>query len=116
MERDTHAIDATGKSLGRLAVEIAVLLRGKHKPDFAAHKDGGDAVKIQNVQHMRVTGKKMAQKKYYRHSGFLGGLKEMPLEKLWERDPGEVLRRAVQGMLPATRLRKEQMKRLKIEQ
>ena len=115
MARKTHTIDATGKVLGRLAVEIAVLLRGKHKRDFVPYKDMGDFVIIKNVDKIKFTGKKMDQKKYYRHSGYLGSLKEVPLKKLFERNPAEVLRKAVWGMLPKNKLRKGQIKRLKFE-
>lgn len=115
MERKTHTIDATNKVLGRLATEVAILLRGKHKPDFAPYKEMGDFVMIKNVDKIKFTGKKMEQKKYYRHSGYLGGLKTTPLKKLFERNPGEVLRKAVWGMLPKNRLRAKQIQRLKFD-
>ena len=115
MERKTHTIDAAGKILGRLATEIAVLLRGKHKSDFAPYKDMGDVVIVKNVAQLKFTGKKMEQKKYYSHSGYLGGLKEMPLKKLFAKNPGEVLKKAVFGMLPKNKLRAKMIKRLKIE-
>ncbi len=115
MKRQTHKIDATNKVLGRLATEIAILLRGKNKPDFVPYKDMGDFVIINNVDRIKVTGKKLDQKKYYRHSGYLGHLKEIPLRKVFEKDAGEALRRAVFGMLPNNKLRKEQIKRLKTE-
>ena len=113
MERKTHTIDVTGKVLGRIATEIAVLLRGKNKPDFVPYKDMGDFVIIKNVDKIKVTGKKMEKKKYYHHSGYLGGLKEIPLKKLFAKSPAEVLRKAVWGMLPDNTLRAEQIKRLK---
>lgn len=113
--RKTHTIDATNKVLGRLATQIATLLRGKHKPDFVPHKDMGDFVRVENIEKIRVTGKKMEQKKYYRHSGYMGGLKETPLKKLFEKDPAEVLKKAVWGMLPKNKLRNEQIKRLKFK-
>jgi len=112
MERKTHTIDVTNKVLGRLATEIAVLLRGKHKPDFAPYKDMGDFVVIKNADKLKISGKKMEQKKYYHHTGYPGGLKEMPLQKLFEKNPGEVLRKAVLGMLPKNRLRAKMIKRL----
>ncbi|MDO8436508.1 MAG: 50S ribosomal protein L13 [bacterium] len=115
MERNIRAIDATDKVLGRLATEIANFLRGKNRPDFAPNKDGGDIVVVKNVEKLKFTGRKMEQKKYYHHSGYLGGLKEMPLKKLFEKDPAEVLRKAVFGMLPKNKLRSEMIKRLKIE-
>ena len=113
--RQTYKIDATNKVLGRLAVEIAILLRGKNKPDFVPYKDMGDFVMVNNVDKIKVTGKKLDQKKYYRHSGYLGHLKEIPLRKVFEKDAGEALKRAVFGMLPNNKLRKEQIKRLKTE-
>lgn len=115
MERETHIIDATGQVLGRLATRIAVLLRGKHKPDFVPYKDMGDFVVVKNVNKIKITGKKLEQKKYYRHSGYLGGLKEIPLKKVFKENPGKVLARAVFGMLPKNKLRARQIKRLKIE-
>ena len=114
MERTTHTIDAANKVLGRLATEIVVLLRGKNKPDFAPNKDIGSFVIIKNADKIRFTGKKFEQKKYYHHTGYLGGLKETPLKRIFEKNPGEVLRRAVFGMLPKNKLRAKQIKRLKI--
>jgi len=115
MKREIHTINAENRILGRLAVQIAVLLRGKHKPDFVPYKDMGDTVFIENIEKVKVTGKKMKNKKYYRHSGYLGGLKEIPLKKLFEKRPSEVLRRAVLGMMPDNKLRSEQIKRLKFK-
>jgi large subunit ribosomal protein L13 len=115
MKRETHTIDATGKVLGRLATEIAVLLRGKHKPDFVPYKDMGDFVIVENLNKLKFTGKKFEQKKYYRHSGYLGGLKEIPLKKLFAERPTEVLRKAVYRMLPKNKLRVKMIKRLKIK-
>lgn len=115
MKRNTHTIDATDKVLGRLATRIAILLRGKHKPDFVPYEDMGDFVVVKNVDKVKLTGKKKEQKKYYHHSGYLGGLKEVPLEKIFKRKPGEVLKRAVLGMLPKNKLRTKQIKRLKFE-
>ena len=115
MKRETHTIDASGKILGRLASEIAVLLRGKHKPDFMPHKEMGDFVVVKNVSQLKVTGKKMEQKTYFRHSGYLGSGKEIPLKVLFEKDPREVLKRAVYGMLPKNKLRPIQIKRLKFK-
>lgn len=115
MQRKTHTIDATGKVLGRLASEIVILLRGKHKPDFAPYKDAGDFVVVKNVKNLKFTGKKIEQKKYFRHSGHLGGEKFIPLKKLFKEKPAEVLKRAVYGMLPKNKLRARMIKRLKIE-
>jgi len=113
MQKETHTIDARGKILGKLAVEVAVLLRGKYKTDFAPYKDIGDIVIIENVDKLKFTGRKMEQKKYYRHSGYLGGLKEISLKKLFEKNPSEVFKKAVLGMLPKNKLRSRMIKRLK---
>lgn len=115
MQRETHKIDASGKVLGKLAVEIAILLRGKEKPGFAPYKDIGDFVAVENVDKIKFTGNKMKQKKYYHHSGYLGGMRETPLEKLFQQKPSEVLRKAVWGMLPTNKLRSHQIKRLKFK-
>lgn len=112
MQRETHTIDASGKVLGRLATKIAILLHGKHKPDFQPNKDMGDFVIVKNVEKVRFTGKKMKKKKYYRHSDYPGGFKEIPLEKLFKRDSTKVFKMAVSGMLPKNKLRERQIKRL----
>ncbi|MFA5878367.1 MAG: 50S ribosomal protein L13 [Candidatus Staskawiczbacteria bacterium] len=114
-KRETHIIDADGKVLGRLATEIAVLLRGKGKPDFVLNQDMGDVVIIKNAGKMKITGKKIEQKKYHHHTGYLGNLKTETLKVLFPSNPGEVLRRAVFGMLPKNRLRPKQIKRLKFQ-
>lgn len=114
MERKTHTIDAANKVLGRLATGIAILLRGKNKIDFAPNKDIGDFVVVKNIKKIKVTGKKFENKIYYHHTGYLGGLKEIPFKKLFKKDPGEVLKKAVFGMLPKNKLRAKQIKRLKI--
>lgn len=115
MERKTHTIDAEGKILGKLAVEVSLLLRGKDKIGYELHKDMGDVVIVKNVEKMKFTGKKLSQKKYYRHSGYLGSLKETVLEDLLKKKPNEVLRKAVVGMLPKNKLSADQIKRLKFE-
>ncbi|MFH1582563.1 MAG: 50S ribosomal protein L13 [bacterium] len=115
MERKTHTIDAEGKILGKLAVEISILLRGKEKTGYAPHKDMGDVVIVKNVEKMKFTGKKLSQKKYYRHSGYLGSLKETVLEDLLKKKPNEVLKKAVAGMLPKNKLSRQQITRLKFE-
>jgi len=115
MAKKNYTIDAKGKVLGRLASEISLLLRGKRLPNFAPNKDMGVSVVVKNVDKMKITGKKFENKIYYHHSGYLGGLKEKKLKDLWEKDPGEVLRRAVFGMLPKNKLRSKMIKRLKIE-
>ena len=115
MKRENHTIDATDKPLGRLAVQIALLLRGKQKPDFVPYKDMGDFVMIENLDKIKFTGKKPDQKIYYRHSGYLGSMKERPLKKLFSMRPGEVLRKAVYRMMPKNKLRAKQIKRLRIK-
>jgi large subunit ribosomal protein L13 len=115
-ERKVHTVDATGQSLGRVAVQVAVLLRGKNKPEFEMYKDVGDFVTIKNVQHIKFSGKKPDQKMYYRHSGYLGGLKQKPLADLFKERPAEVIRKAVWGMMPKNKLRGDQINRLKVEQ
>lgn len=115
MERAIHTIDASQKSPGRLATGIATLLRGKHKSTFEPHHDEGDKVVVKNCAFMNITGRKIEQKKYYTHTGFPGGLRTEHLKDLLETKPEEILRKAVYGMLPATRLKKAQMKRLRFE-
>jgi large subunit ribosomal protein L13 len=114
VERKWHLIDADGQTLGRLATEIARLLRGKNKPQYTPHVDTGDFVVVVNAEKVVVTGKKAEQKVYYRHTGYPGGLKETSYEVMLERKPAEVLRRAVRGMMPKTRLGRQQLKKLKI--
>jgi len=109
-----YIVDASGKILGRLATVISGIIRGKNKPTFSPHQVQGDFVIVINASKIIVTGKKLRQKKYYHHSGYPGGLKEEGLRSLLERRPTEVVRRAVWGMLPKNRLRKEIIKKLKI--
>lgn len=116
IKRQTHIIDATGKSLGRLAVQVAVLLRGKNKPDFVPYKDAGDNVVIQNIDKMKFTGNKLENKNYFHFTGYLGNMRQATLRELLnKRGPQEVLRKAVMGMLCKNRLRARQIKRLKFE-
>jgi large subunit ribosomal protein L13 len=114
VERKWHLIDAEGQTLGRLATEISRLLRGKHKPQYTPHVDTGDFVVVVNAEKVVVTGKKAEQKVYYRHTGYPGGLKETSYETMLERKPTEILRRAVRGMMPKTRLGRQQLRKLKI--
>lgn len=109
----TYNLDAKDKVLGRFAVEVCHLLRGKNNSDYAPHKDMNVVVIIKNIDKMRVTGKKYDDKIYYRHSGYMGGLKEIPYKKIFEKDPRKILRSAVIGMLPKNRLRAKFIKRLK---
>jgi large subunit ribosomal protein L13 len=115
IERKTHQIDATGRPVGRLATEIATILRGKNKPTFQPHIDGGDFVEIINADKMKFTGKKLDQKEYIWHSNYPGGLKRRKVSEVFEKDPGDVIRRAVMGMLPKNKLRDLMIKRLKVK-
>lgn len=116
IKRETHIIDATDKPLGRLAVEVSVLLRGKNKPNFEAYKEMGDIVVIKNVEKIRYTGNKLENKNYFHFTGYLGNLKTTTLKELLiKRGPKEVLRKAVMGMMPKNKLRSIQIKRLKFE-
>ncbi len=112
--RSWYLIDAEAKTLGRLATQIADLLRGKGKPMYTHHIDTGDFVVVVNAEKVHVTGKKLEQKIYYRHSGYPGGLRERTLAEQLERRPEEVLRKAVKGMLPKNRLAAQQLNKLKI--
>ncbi len=114
VERKWYVIDAEGQALGRLASEIARVLRGKNKPQYTPHVDVGDFVVVVNAEKVVVTGKKAGQKVYRRHSGYPGGMKETSYERMMERKPTEILRKAVYGMMPKTRLARQQMRKLKI--
>ena len=114
VRRDWFLIDATDKVLGRLSVEIAKRLRGKHKPVYTPHVDTGDYIVVVNADKMRVTGNKAQDKKYYRHSGYPGGLRETNFTKLQERFPGRPLELAVKGMLPKGPLGYAMLKKLKV--
>lgn len=107
-------IDAEGQILGRLATVVAEILRGKHNPKYAPHIDVGDHVIIINASKIEVTGKRLDQKVYYRHSGYMGGLKETTMRKLMDERPEEVVRRAVKGMMPKTKMGRSQLKKLRI--
>jgi large subunit ribosomal protein L13 len=113
-ERNWLVVDATGKTLGRLATQIADALRGKRKPDYTPHIDVGDFVVVVNAEKISVTGRKREAKRYYRHSGYPGGLRSRTLDEMLERRPEEVMRLAVKGMLPRTRLGRAQLRKLKI--
>ena len=114
IERRWYVVDADGQTLGRLATRIADALRGKDKAVYTPHVDTGDFVVVVNAEKIAVTGKKLDQKIYYRHSGYPGGLKERPLRDQLQRQPTEVLRRAVRGMLPRNRLARQQLTKIKI--
>lgn len=114
IQRHWYLIDATGQNLGRLASDIARVLRGKHKPTFTPNDDVGDFVIVTNAAKIAYTGKKFSDKIYYRHSGYPGGLREFTLEKMLERNPERVLEKAVRGMLPHNRLGDELILKLKV--
>jgi large subunit ribosomal protein L13 len=112
--RRWHVIDATDVTLGRLAVTVAILLRGKHKPTFAPHVDSGDLVIVVNAAKIALTGNKREDKLAYHHSGYPGGLRAVPYGVLLDRDPRKVVERAVWGMLPKNRLSRQLLKKLKV--
>ncbi len=114
VQRDWHVVDASNQTLGRLATQIATLLRGKHKPTFTPNLDGGDFVVVVNAERIRVTGRKAEQKMYYRHSNYPGGLKVTPYKRMLASHPDRIIRFAVKGMLPKTRLGRQQMMKLKV--
>ena len=113
-DRKWYVIDATGQTLGRLATQIAVILKGKNKASYVPHLDNGDYVIVTNCDKFAVTGKKMEDKMYYRHTGYLGGLKEISLEDLLTKKPTKALELAVNGMLPKNKLRSGMISRLKL--
>ena len=114
VERRWYVVDAEGQTLGRLATRIADTLRGKRKPEYTPHVDSGDFVVVVNADRIAVTGKKLDEKLYYRHSGYPGGLRARTLRDELDRRPTEVLRKAVKGMLPRNRLARRQITKLKI--
>ena len=114
VNNDWYVVDAQGKVLGRLAARIAARLRGKHKPEFTPHVDTGDYIVVVNAAKIRVTGKKAEEKKYYRHTGFPGGIRETNFAKLHAKHPGRVLQLAVKGMLPRGPLGNAMLKKLKV--
>jgi large subunit ribosomal protein L13 len=114
VRRDWFVVDATDKTLGRLATELASRLRGKHKPVFTPHVDTGDHIVVVNAARIRVTGNKMSDKIYYHHTGYIGNLKSITLAKLMEKAPEEALIRAVKGMLPKNPLGRAMMRKLRV--
>jgi large subunit ribosomal protein L13 len=114
VRRDWYVVDGTDKVLGRLAAEIALRLRGKHKPEFTPHVDTGDFIVVVNAARIRVTGNKPGDKKYFRHSGYPGGIRETTFEKMQSRFPGRALQKAVKGMLPKGPLGYAMIKKLKV--
>lgn len=116
VQQEWFVVDATGKTLGRLATTIAETLTGKRKPQYAPHIDTGDYVVVLNCDKIAVTGNKMSQKKYYRHSGYPGGIRERTLEEQLKRHPEDVIRNAVKGMMPRNRMGRAQLTKLRIFQ
>ncbi len=113
-QRDWYVVDAEGKTLGRLATQIADALRGKRKPEYTPHCDVGDFVVVVNADKIAVTGDKLRSKRYYRHSGYPGGIKSRSLQEMLDRKPEDVIRLAVKGMLPRNKLARKQLLKLKI--
>jgi large subunit ribosomal protein L13 len=113
-ERTWYVVDAQGLTLGRLATQIAETLRGKRKPEYTPHVDTGDFVVVINAEKIHVTGNKLADKRYYRHSGYPGGIRSRTLAEMLERRPEEVIRKAVKGMMPRNRLARQQLTKLKV--
>ncbi len=114
IERKWFVVDAENKVLGRLASEIAIRLRGKHKPNYSTHMDVGDFIVVVNAEKVKLTGNKLEDKIYYRHSGWIGGLKERSAKEMLEKKPTELLKSAVKGMLTKNSLGRKQIKKLKI--
>lgn len=114
VKRDWYVVDASDKTLGRLAAEIAHRLRGKHKPEFTPHVDCGDYIVVTNAEKVRVTGNKAKNKMYYRHTGYIGGIKEISFDKLIDHAPERALQFAVKGMLPRGPLGRAMFKKLKV--
>lgn len=114
VKRDWFVVDADGKTLGRLATEIALRLRGKHKPEFTPHVDTGDYIVVINAEKVRVTGRKSTDKMYHRHTGYIGGLKSMSFNKMIGHKPELVIETAVKGMLPKNALGRDMFRKLKV--
>lgn len=114
VKRSWYVVDATDKVLGRLASEVALRLRGKHKPEYTPHVDTGDYIVIVNAAKVRATGKKMSDKMYYKHSGYIGNMKSITLEKQLQKSPEQVIELAVKGMLPKNRLGRAMFQKLKV--
>jgi len=114
VRRDWFVVDATGKTLGRLSTEIARRLRGKHKPEYTPHVDTGDYIVVVNAEKVRVTGNKLKDKIYHHHTGYIGNLKSVPLEKMLDETPERVIQNAVKGMLPRGPLGRKMYAKLKV--
>ena len=114
VRREWYLVDAAGKTLGRLSSEIARRLRGKHKPEYTPHVDTGDYIVVVNAEKIRVTGNKMSDKMYYRHTGYVGNLKSISLEKLLQQAPERAIETAVKGMMPRNPLGRAMLKKLRV--
>ncbi len=114
IEKNWYVVNAEDKVLGRIATEIALRLRGKHKPSFSTFIDNGDFIVVTNAEKIRLTGNKWDDKKYYHHTGYIGGIKEASAKELMEKHPTDMLMKAVKGMLPKNKLGRAQLKKLKI--
>ena len=114
VRREWHLVDATDKTLGRLASEVAKRLRGKHKPEYTPHVDTGDHIVVINAEKIKVTGKKMEDKIYHHHTGYIGNLKSIPLNKLMEKHPERAIEKAVKGMMPKNKLGRAMYKKLHV--
>jgi large subunit ribosomal protein L13 len=114
VRRNWYLVDATGKTLGRLSTEIARRLRGKHKPEYTPHVDTGDYIVVVNAEKIHVTGNKLADKMYYRHTGFIGNMKSTNLEKLLQKAPEQAIEIAVKGMMPKNPLGRAMFKKLRV--
>ena len=114
VRRDWYVVDATGKTLGRLSTEIARRLRGKHKPEYTPHVDTGDYIVVVNAEKVRVTGNKLKDKMYYHHTGYIGNLKSVSLDKMLAETPERVLQKAVKGMLPRGPLGRQMLGKLRV--
>jgi len=114
VRRDWYVVDATNKTLGRLSTEIARRLRGKHKPEYTPHVDTGDYIVVVNCEKVRVTGNKLKDKMYHHHTGYIGNLKSIPLEKLLDEHPERVIEKAVKGMMPRGPLGRQMFSKLRV--
>ena len=114
VRRDWYVVDATNKTLGRLSTEIALRLRGKHKPEYTPHVDTGDYIVVVNAEKVRVTGNKLQDKMYHHHTGYIGNLKSIPLQKMLDEHPERVIEKAVKGMLPRGSLGRQMYAKLKV--
>ena len=114
VRRDWYVVDATNKTLGRLSTEIALRLRGKHKPEYTPHVDTGDYIVVINAEKVRVTGNKLQDKMYHHHTGYIGNLKSIPLKKMLDEHPERVIEKAVKGMLPRGPLGRQMYSKLRV--